>query len=145
MIRPPVVLLLWVAFLALPLSVTTTSLAGGLETTWIASDPAKQSGMPAIITLDASGSASFGRLDCRWHVAPLSLGDQKYCADACADEHIRKGVIQCGADRIRLYCTGECDAAVVSVGNEYGEGQLYFTRERLQSDRRALSDTAGSE
>jgi hypothetical protein len=130
---------LFVAAVVLP---ATVPRAGGLAATWYASDPAKRSGLPAIIALDASGSASFGRLDCRWKAAPLSLGDQKYCADACTDRNVRKAVIQCGADTIRLYCLDDCDMAMVSVGNEYGSGQLYFTRERLRSDHRAPPGTA---
>ena len=127
---------------ALPAAVATAPLAGGLDTTWYASDPARQGGMPAFITLDASGSALFGRLECHWRPARLSLGDQKYCADACNDKQVRKAVINCGADKIRLYCMGECDMASVSVGNEYGQGQLYFTAERLRPDRRAPGPAA---
>ena len=99
--------------------------------------------VPAIFGV--SGSASFGRLDCRWRPAPLSLGDQKYCADACDKERVKKALIQCGADRIRLYCMDECDTAAVSVGNEYGQGQLYFTLERLRSSRRGHPGLSGSQ
>ena len=142
MVRPAFASWLCVALLGLHGVMAAPCRAGGLDTTWIASEPARRNGMPAIITLDASGSASFGRLACQWEPAPLSLGDQKYCADACTEKGVSKAVIRCGADTIRLYCMGDCSTAVVSVGNAYGEGQLYFPPEHIRSDHRALPGRA---
>ena len=106
--------------------------AGGIVNTWVASDPAKQAGMPGLITLDPSGSALFGRLQCSWTRERLSLDDRKYCSGDCSNERIAKAVISCGADAIRLYCMDDCSSAVVSVDERYGKGKLYFTVDHIK-------------
>lgn len=104
----------------------------GIVNTWVASDPAKRAGMPGLITLDPSGSALFGRIECAWTRERLSLDDRKYCSGDCSNERIAKAVIRCGADVIRLYCMDDCSSAIVNVDERYGNGELYFTVDHMK-------------